>query len=88
MALAVCYEEKGELDKAIQALEQITTGTNDSFKEQAILSLARIYRLSEQPDKSDELLKDFINKYPASPFLPQAKAHVRSSYKLSDSEEN
>src|SRR4030042_4350477 len=40
-ALAVCYEEKGDFDKAIQTLEHISSGPDDFFKEQAMLSMAR-----------------------------------------------
>lgn len=77
MALAVCYEEKGELEKAAQILEQITSGQDDFFKEQAMLSLSRVYRLSNKVEKSNEILKEFIDKFKTSSFLPLAKAYLR-----------
>ena len=77
MALAVCYEEKGEFSKAIQALEQITSGPDNFFKEQAMLSLARVYRLANKEEKSNEILKEFIGRFNTSPFLPMAKAHLK-----------
>jgi len=76
MALAVCYEEKGELTKAIQLLKEITSGPDDFFNEQAMLSLARVYRLAHRQGESDAILKEFINRFKTSPFLPVAKAYL------------
>lgn len=78
IALATCYEEKGDFDKAIQTLEYITSGKDDFFKEQAMLSLARIYRSSGKKEKSDEILREFIDKFPSSPSLSLAKSHLDS----------
>ncbi len=86
MALAVCYEEKGDLEKAIQNLEYITSDSEIFLKEQAMLSMSRIYRLAKKPEKSDVILKEFVEKFPISPFLPQAKAYLRSSHKQGDPE--
>jgi outer membrane protein assembly factor BamD (BamD/ComL family) len=79
LALAACYEEKGDLEKALQHLDHIISGLDTDFKEQAMLSMARIYRLDQKPEKSDEVLTEFIKKYPASPFLSQAKSHLSPS---------
>lgn len=76
IALAACYEAKGEFERAIEILSQIVDGENDLFKEQAMLSLARVYRLANQNDKSKAVLKEFIEKFKTSPFLPIAKAHL------------
>lgn len=76
VALAACYEEKGELEKAIERLKAVILGPDDFFKEQAMLSLARVYTLSNQKDKAREILEDFVSTYPTSPFLPQAKARL------------
>ncbi|MFC1820253.1 tetratricopeptide repeat protein [Thermodesulfobacteriota bacterium] len=77
MALAVCYEEKGEFEKALQTLEQIGSGPDDFFKEQAMLSLARVYRITHKEEKSNEILNEFIERFEASPFLPIAKAYLK-----------
>jgi len=76
IALAACYEAKGDLNSAIEALNRIIAGPDDFFKEQAMLSLSRIYRLSHHEEKSREILKEFVTKYTSSPFLPLAKAHL------------
>lgn len=77
IALAVCYEEKGDFEKAIQTLEYISSGPDDFFKEQAMLSMARIYRLTDKKEKSDEILEDFIERFQDSQFLPLAKAYLK-----------
>jgi tetratricopeptide (TPR) repeat protein len=76
LALAACYEAKGEFESAIERLTQIVDGANDIFKEEAMLSLARVYRLNDQKDKSKKILEEFLEKYKTSPFLPIAKAHL------------
>ena len=77
MGLAACYEEKGEFEKSIHALELIISGPDDFFKEQAMLSLARVYRLSHREEKSNKILEEFINRFKNSPFLPIAKAYLK-----------
>ena len=76
LALAACYEAKGDMEKAIQTLNQITTGPDALFKEQAMLGLARVYRLADQKDKSKEILQEFVENYQNSPNLPLAKTHL------------
>jgi tetratricopeptide (TPR) repeat protein len=76
LALAACYEANGEFENAIESLSQLVDGPNDFFKEQAMLSLARVYRLDNQKDRSKKILEEFLEKYKSSPFLPIAKAHL------------
>jgi tetratricopeptide (TPR) repeat protein len=76
MALAASYEGQGDFGKAIETLQKILSSSEPSFKEQATLSLARVYGLSKQPDKAKETLKEFIEKYKNSPFLSMAKARL------------
>ncbi|MGD9158452.1 MAG: tetratricopeptide repeat protein [Desulfobacteraceae bacterium] len=78
LALSVCFEEKKDYDNAISTLEKVTAGEDDYCKEQAMLSLARIYRSQNNYAKSDEILKDFIEKFPASASLEIAKAALTS----------
>ena len=77
LALAACYEEKGELEKAAEPLMQIVSVSEDVFREQAMLTLARVYDLSRQQEKAKELLKEFVTKYKESPFVPLAKAQLK-----------
>jgi outer membrane protein assembly factor BamD (BamD/ComL family) len=76
LALAACYEANGELERAIETLSLVVDGPNDSFKEQAMLSLARVYRLDNQKDKAKKVLEEFLEQFKSSPFLPIAKAHL------------
>lgn len=74
LALAACYEEKGDYKTAIEVLTQIKANPDFFFAEQAMLSLARVYRLADQPEKSREVLEEFVEKFDSSPYLAQAKA--------------
>jgi len=76
LALAECYVQSGNLQKAVKILKVIVSGADGFFKEQAVLDLARIYPLLNQKEKAVEILKEFVSKYKASPFLPMAKAHL------------
>jgi len=77
MALAVCYEEIGEFEKALETLEYLISGRDDFFKEQAMLSMARIYRSMNKEEESNEILNDFIERFQTSQFLSLAKAYLK-----------
>jgi tetratricopeptide (TPR) repeat protein len=77
MALAVCYEEKGDFEKAIQTLEEIRSGPDDFFKEQAMLSLARVYRLANMNEKSEEILREFVENFNTSSYISLAEAQLK-----------
>jgi tetratricopeptide (TPR) repeat protein len=74
LALAACYEAKGDLKKAIGFLNSILDRAEDPFRETAMYSLARLYRLDGQPEKAEETLKKFVEEYKTSPFVARAKA--------------
>ena len=76
LGLAACYEAKGEYAKSIEVLTQVTNNPGKTFREQAMLDLARVYRLSDQEEKSKEILSAFVEEYQNSPFLPFAKAFL------------
>lgn len=76
MALAACYEEKGDWNRAIQTLKEITEGSNDFLKDQSLLSQARVYRLAGQHEDSKKALEEFVQEFKFSPSLPLAKAYL------------
>ena len=76
LAIAACHEEMGNLAVAEQSLKEIVSMRDDFFKDQAMLSLARVYRLSGQEEKSKEVLNELIEKYKNSPFTPLAQAYL------------
>jgi outer membrane protein assembly factor BamD (BamD/ComL family) len=76
LALAACYEAKGDLSEAIETLNFILKQPDNPFQESAMFGLARLYRLDRKDEKSREVLKEFVEKYPTSPFLPVAKARL------------
>ena len=77
IALAACFEAEGDFSEAIQYLNQIIAETDGFFKEYAMFSLARVYRLAKQDEKSIEILKEFSEKFKSSPFLPLVKSHLK-----------
>jgi predicted negative regulator of RcsB-dependent stress response len=76
LALAACHEAKGEMKKAAGILDGIIETSDNPFRENAMLNLERIYRLNNQPEKADEILKIFAKEYANSPFFPMVKARI------------
>ena len=76
LALAACDEAKGDLKKAVEILDGIVKVSDNPFRENAMLNLERIYRLDNQPQKADEILKTFAKEYTNSPFYPMVKARI------------
>ena len=76
LALAACHEAKGEMDKAVDILDGIVKASDNPFRENAMLNLERVYRLDNQPEKANEILKAFAKEYGSSPFLPMVKARI------------
>ncbi len=76
LALAACYEAKGDMKKAEGILDGIIKSADNPFRESAMLNLERIYRLGNQPEKANDLLKTFAKEYGNSPFFPMVKARL------------
>ncbi len=76
IALAACYEQKKDLKAAEKLLAPLCNGPDHPFKEFSILALSRVYRMENQKQKSDDLLKNFIKEFPDSPFVPLAKSFI------------
>ena len=79
LAISSCYEEKKDMSKAIKILKKFSSEQPESpFREFALLSLERLYRLSNKPSKAKQVLEEFVKEYPQSPFFYMAKAHLLS----------
>ncbi|MBW1901512.1 MAG: tetratricopeptide repeat protein [Deltaproteobacteria bacterium] len=79
LALAACYEAKGELKTAIETLTPLVETDSDTpFRESAMWRLARLYRLDNRPEKAEEILKEFVANYADSPLHAMAKANLES----------
>lgn len=74
LALGTCHEEKGDAQGAITFYESVSTGPDAYLRDFALFALARVYRISEQPQKAEEVLRQFIEEYKQSPYLPLAEA--------------
>jgi len=78
LSLSSCYEQKGEYDNAVAPLEKIMEGPDDYIKEQAMMSLARVYRLAGNQEKSDETINQFKETFPKSVFLDLVDSFQKS----------
>jgi len=76
LALAACYESKGFFKEAIETLRAVVEAQDNPFKEAAMLSLERVYRLDNQSENAKKVLKEFVETYKTSPFLSVAKARL------------
>ena len=76
LALAACFEAKGDLKTAMETLIPVVEIPDNSFREPAMLSLARLYRLDNRPEKAREILTEFVEQHADSPLLPFAKAQL------------
>ncbi|MBT3256970.1 MAG: tetratricopeptide repeat protein [Deltaproteobacteria bacterium] len=76
LGLAACYEAKGDMKEAVSILDGIIKASDNPFRENAMLDLERVYRLDNQPEKADEILKTFAKEYANSPFYPMVKARI------------
>jgi outer membrane protein assembly factor BamD (BamD/ComL family) len=76
LALAALYEEKGEVLKAIDLLDDLASAPGNVFMEQTLLSLGRLYRASGQEDKAGKVYKEFSDRFTTSPFAGQVKAYL------------
>ena len=76
MALASCYEAKGDVKAAMDLLNPVINAPDHPFKEPAMLSLARLYKLDQKPEKAKEIIKEFVETFKESPFLPVAKTYL------------
>ncbi len=79
LAISSCYEEKRKLGEAIKILERFSNEHPESpFREFALLSLERLYRLSNNPGKAKKAIGEFLKEYPNSLFFYMAKARLLS----------
>ena len=76
LALAACFEAKGDLKTATEILIPVIEIPDSSFSDPAMLSLARLYRLDNTPEKAREVLNEFVEQHVDSPLLPFAKAQL------------
>jgi tetratricopeptide (TPR) repeat protein len=77
LAMAACYEEKDEREKAVEILKRIVAQPEGYFKEQALWQLARLYRLSDRNEESKEMLETFLEEFETSPYAPMARALLK-----------
>ena len=76
LAEASCYEAKGQYQESIRILQPLVETKVNPFRETAMLSLERVYRLDNQAEKAHKVLQEFVDTYKTSPFFDAAKARL------------
>ena len=76
LALASCYEAKGDLNTAIDTLAPLVNQPHAPFRETAMFNLARLYRLNDDSGKAQDLIRKFVEEFEDSPLAPMAKARL------------
>jgi len=76
LAVSKCYEGKGDLNSAVQTLHPLREQAGNPFREEALLALARLYRMDNRPEEEKRVLQEFIESYPDSPFAAEVKARL------------
>jgi predicted negative regulator of RcsB-dependent stress response len=76
LGIAVCHEAKGEIRKAIGLLEPITKDSNNRFRETALFTLIRLYRLAGDQGRAAELAAGFVKDFHGSSFEPIVKTYL------------
>ena len=76
LAVAACHEAKGEPDRAIALLEHIAGDRDNRFRETALFTLARLYKLTGDESRAAELAREFIEEFQRSAFIPIAKTYL------------
>ncbi len=77
LAISACYEEKGDFKSAINTLKSVLESGDEHFKQIAMLDLGRLYIASGNAQKSKPILKEFLKRYPDSPFRPLVEARLK-----------
>jgi outer membrane protein assembly factor BamD (BamD/ComL family) len=76
LAIATSHEANGDVDKAIGLLDPVASDQANRFRETALFTLARLYKLAGREARAAELARDFIEEFQGSPFEPIAKTYL------------
>lgn len=74
LAIAACYEAKEDYTAAVQELTPFEKNDDAFLREQALVRLIRLHRLSGRSNEAREMQEILSTEYPGSPFLPLTEA--------------
>lgn len=74
--LASSYEQKGDLKKAIELQTSITSSKDSHLREEALITLGRLFEKNNDKAKALESYQKVISDYPESPNLSKIKEKV------------
>jgi len=75
-SLAYAQEQKGDLPQAARLFSEITRGGQDLLKENAQLSLARVYQKQGKKAEAKSAYQEFLKRFPESPFAQVVKDRI------------
>ena len=73
---AICLEEDGQIDKAVDLLSGYTDAKNKINKDQIYYNLGRLYLLSNNQIKARESFRHVIDEYPESVYANRSKERL------------
>jgi predicted negative regulator of RcsB-dependent stress response len=71
--LAYAYEEKGDYPQAAKGLSEIVQAKETLLKEDAMLSLGRVYQKMGKKEEAKKAYQDFISTFPKSIYATMVK---------------
>lgn len=71
--LAYAYEQQGDLKKAAETFSEISQGKENLLKEDALLSLARVYQKMGKSQETKTAYQNFLKSFPKSMYAPMVK---------------
>jgi predicted negative regulator of RcsB-dependent stress response len=71
--LAYALEEKGDLQQAAKTFSEIAQGSENLLKEDALLSLARVYQKMGKPQETKSTYQNFLKSFPKSIYASMVK---------------
>jgi tetratricopeptide (TPR) repeat protein len=74
--LGYCYEQKGEIQKAIDCFKKVADGTDAVGQDEALFNLGRLYADLGMADKSRDAFRTLIDSQSDSPYAELARERV------------
>jgi tetratricopeptide (TPR) repeat protein len=71
--LAYALEQKGDLPQAAKTFSEIAQGKENLLKEDALLSLARVYQKMGKPQEAKSTYQTFLKSFPKSIYVSMVK---------------
>lgn len=74
--IAMIYIKKGDINEAMKTLDSLSNIKSDIYKDLALIEYGRLLEKSGKNEEAKKKYEELVNKYPASPFLEEAKSKI------------